>query len=374
MVAIPARNEAGRIGPCLDALAAQPEASSLTVLLLLNGCTDATEAQARDHADRAAFRLILCREQLPPGRAHVGEARGRAMDAAAALLEQQGQRGGVVLSTDADSRVAPDWLSANISELQAGADAVAGQVEYDPEEIASLPPALRARIELEQSYADLLARMEAALDPLSGEAWPRHRMASGASIAVHLPAYRRAGGLPRIPVGEDRAMVAALRAVDARIRHSRAVRVLTSCRMEGRASGGAADTLRLWADQPSLPCDSLLEAASSAAFRWRMRAALRRLYLDGHGPRSTHWATRLLLPPHFMQELDGMPFGTLWQMAESASPLLRLRPISPAELPTEIISAHRILACVLTSISEGPGDTVPRASAVKASESAPSPA
>ena len=296
------------------------------------------------------------------------------MDAAAALLEQQGQRGGVVLSTDADSRVAPDWLSANISELQAGADAVAGQVEYDPEEIASLPPALRARIELEQSYADLLARMEAALDPLSGEAWPRHRMASGASIAVHLPAYRRAGGLPRIPVGEDRAMVAALRAVDARIRHSRAVRVLTSCRMEGRASGGAADTLRLWADQPSLPCDSLLEAASSAAFRWRMRAALRRLYLDGHGPRSTHWATRLLLPPHFMQELDGMPFGTLWQMAESASPLLRLRPISPAELPTEIISAHRILACVLTSISEGPGDTVPRASAVKASESAPSPA
>lgn len=372
VVAIPARNEAARIGACLDALAAQQDAAALTVLLLLNGCTDATEAVARAHAARAPFRLVLRHAVLPPGRAHAGEARGRAMDAGAALLQREAQPGGLLLTTDADSRVAPDWLAMIQAELRAGADAVAGQVDYDPAETARLPTALRERMALEDAYAALLAELEARLDPVHGDAWPRHRMASGASLAVRLPAYRRAGGLPRLPVGEDRALLAALRAVDARIRHAPAVRVLTSCRTEGRAAGGAADTLRLWVGQPGLPCDSLLEPAGAAAMRWRSRASLRRLHAVADQAGAARWADGMLLPAGFLRSVENLPFGALWQMAEAASPLLRPVPLLPAALPGEIAAARRLLAR-LRPAAAGPAGIGPCGFAPQAPVPAPLP-
>jgi len=356
VVAIPARNEAARIGACLDALAAQPEASSLTVLLLLNGCTDETEALARSHARHSAFRLVLRHEELASGLSHAGEARGRALDAAAGLLEREGQPDGVLLTTDADSRVAPDWLAAIRAELERGADAVAGRVEYDPDETATLPSPLLLRLELEATYAALLAEMEARLDPVQHDAWPRHRMASGASLAIRLPAYRRAGGLPRVRVGEDRAMIAALQAVDARIRHAPGVRVLTSCRTDGRAAGGAADTLRRWAREPASACDTMLEPAQHAAARWRARAELRRLHAVAEAEAVGRWATRLLLPAAFFRGLPNARFGALWQMAEAASPLLRPVPLRPTDLPAEIQQARRILAA-LSPAAAGPAGT-----------------
>jgi hypothetical protein len=355
VVAIPARNEAARIGACLDALALQQEAPALTVLLMLNGCTDETEAVARASAARASFRLILQHEELPLGLAHAGEARGRALDAAAALLEREAQPEGLLLTTDADSRVMPNWLAATRAELHKGVDAVAGQVEYDPDEIAALPGALRQRMALEATYATLLAEMEARTDPVAHDCVPRHRMASGASLAVRLPLYRRAGGLPRVPVGEDRAMIAALRAVDARIRHAPGVRVLTSCRTDGRAAGGAADTLRIWADEPEVACDSLLEPAARAAMRWRVRAELRRLHGAGDWHGAMRWATRLLLPPGFLHDLSASPFGTLWQIAEAASPLLCHAPLLPAELPREIGRARWILARLSAAAADPAG-------------------
>ncbi|MCI0753841.1 hypothetical protein [Teichococcus vastitatis] len=136
---------------------------------------------------------------------------------------------------------------------------MAGQIDYDPDETAALPDPLQRRITLEVAYAALPAEMEARLDPVQHDAWPRHRMASGASLAIRLPAYRRAGCLPRVSAGEDRAMLAALRALDADSRHAPAVRVLTSCRTEGRATGGAADTLRRWTSEPDATCDPALE-------------------------------------------------------------------------------------------------------------------
>jgi hypothetical protein len=372
VVAIPARNEAARIGACLDALAAQRDAAALTVLLLLNDCTDATEAVARAHAARAPFRLVLRHAVLPAGRVHAGEARGRAMDAGAALLEREARPDGLLLTTDADSRVAPDWLAAIQAELRAGADAVAGQVDYDPAETARLPIALRQRMAQEDSYAMLLAELEARLDPVRGDGWPRHRMASGASLAVRLPAYRRAGGLPRLPVGEDRALLAALRAVDARIRHAPGVRVLTSCRTEGRAIGGAADTLRLRAGQPGLPCDSLLEPVGTAAMRWRARAALRRLHAAGDEAGAARWAAGLLLRPNFLRQIKDSPFGTLWQMAEATSPLLRPVPLLPAALPAEIAAARRLLTG-LRPAAAGPAGSGPCGSAPPEPVPAPSP-
>ncbi|KAA2211626.1 glycosyltransferase [Teichococcus oryzae] len=358
VVAIPARNEAARITACLDALAAQPDASSLTVLLLLNGCADETEALARACAARATFRLVLRHEKLPSGLAHAGEARWRALDAAADLLEREAQPEGLLLTTDADSQVAPDWLATTRAELDKGADAVAGRVEYDPDEVAALPSHLRHRMGLEAAYAALLAEMEARLDPVQHDAWPRHRMASGASLAIRLPAYRRAGGLPRVRVGEDRAMIAALRAIDARVRHAPGVRVLTSCRTDGRAIGGAADTLRRWLREPASLCDPALEPAPRAAMRWRARAELRRLHAAAEAGGAALWATRFLLPPAFFRDLPNSCFGALWQMAEAASPLLHPVPLHPAGLAAEIDKARQILAG-LSAAAADPGGICP---------------
>ena len=363
IVAIPVRNEAGRIGACLDALAAQREVPPFTVLLLLNGCTDGTEAVVRARANGVPFRLVVRHAQLPIGRAHAGEARARALEAAAALLERAGHGEGMLLTTDADSRVAAGWLAANRAEMRAGAEAVAGWVEHDPLEAALLPPALRRRVALEGTYDALLAELEARLDPVPGDPWPRHRMASGASLAVRLSAFRRVGGLPRVPVGEDRAFWAALAAADARRRHSCAARVVTTCRLEGRAAGGAAETLRRQLAEPDLACDPMLEPVSLACRRWRARAALRRLHRTGDAAGLRLWARRLRLSWRELAPCLGLTFGAFWQAAESRSPALRRHPFCPSELPGEILRARTLLLGTLTRGAANPADSGPYAPA-----------
>jgi hypothetical protein len=96
---------------------------------------------------------------------------------------------------------------------------------------------------MECGYDKLLDQIHALLDPDPFDPWPRHTEHSGASLAVTLEAYRRAGGIPPMAVGEDRAFAEALRRVDAHIRHAPTVRVIVSGRIIGRAAGGMADTI-----------------------------------------------------------------------------------------------------------------------------------
>src|SRR5207237_5992665 len=105
---------------------------------------------------------------------------------------------GTILSTDADSRVPPDWVAANLRALAAGADAVAGRVELIPEEAALLPPSLPARGRLEDAYSALLTEAEARIDPDPNDPWPCHRTTIGATLAVSRDAYLRVGGMPEI--------------------------------------------------------------------------------------------------------------------------------------------------------------------------------
>ncbi|PWC28166.1 glycosyltransferase [Teichococcus aestuarii] len=362
VLAIPVRNEVAKIGACLAALAAQTALARLTVLLLLNNCTDGTRDRVRRLRPALPFALLALRVSLPPEQAHAGEARGLALDAAAALLEARGASDGLLLTTDADSRVAPDWLEATRAAFAAGADAVAGAVRYDPAERRRLPAMLRRRMLLEERYHALLARLEARQDPCPHDPWPRHRGASGASLAVTLRAYRRAGGLPRWPVGEDRALAAALRASGARIRHATDVRVRTACRLQGRAVGGAADTLRQQALCPELPCDPMLEPAEGAARRFSLRAALRGAWERGALERiveAPRWEARLDLPLGFLTSRAALPFVALWPMVEYASPLLRPEPLLPQALPGEIRTAALLLTGLSPAGAAGPADSVP---------------
>ena len=101
----------------------------------------------------------------------------------------------VIMTTDADARVGTRWISVNLATIAAGADLVAGFVRADRAEHARLPIAVIQRGQLESRYEWLLAELLARTDPEAHDPWPRHRIASGASLALTLAAYRRVGGL-----------------------------------------------------------------------------------------------------------------------------------------------------------------------------------
>jgi hypothetical protein len=119
----------------------------------------------------------------------------------------------VLLTTDADARVSPDWVADNLAALAAGADAVAGRAEIESEGARLIPAHLHAIDARERAFAALLDEIAALVDPDPADPWPRHDEHTGASIAVSVAAYRRADGMPAAPLGEDRAFFAALRGV-----------------------------------------------------------------------------------------------------------------------------------------------------------------
>lgn len=354
IVAIPARDEAGRIEACLRALADQRALDGgpldwrgRAVLVLANDCADDTAARARALQPALPFAL-LCREvRLPPALAHAGGARRAALDLAAdhlaaALLPTTGARDGVLLSTDADTRARPDWLARNLAAIAAGADAVAGSIALDP---AERPPLFAGARHLEAAYADLSAEIAARLDPRPHDPWPNHRWAWGASLAVRLSAYRRIGGLPAVRLAEDRALVARIEAADLRVRHALDVGVWTSPRLAGRAPGGYADLLRSYVADEDAPCDALLEPALLTCRRALWRARLRRLHALGRLGAVALWAPRLNLSAPEARALLGPPaFGAVWQAVERASPRLVPVRLRPRQLPEEIEVLERVLA------------------------------
>jgi hypothetical protein len=341
-VAIPVRDEADHLRDCLEALDHQAGAQVDEIVLLLNNCTDASAHIAATTRMRPGTRLRLVSRSLPPRHANAGHARRLAMQRAARLAGPDG----VVLTTDADSRVDPDWLAANLAALDAGADAVAGWVELDPTDWSRIPRALHEADARECAYDLLCDEIHARLDPDPADPWPRHTQASGASLAVTTAAYRRAGGVPDVPAGEDRALVAALRRIDARVRHAPEVHAVVSGRIVGRAAGGMADTIRRRIQRPDLHLDDRLEPAADCA----CRAAVRRRAALAYRQATAHpaaLATRLQLPEATVaRALRQRHFGAAWQALEAASPVLRRRRVAISDLAAQTAAAAAILAAL----------------------------
>lgn len=347
VVAIPVRDEAERIGACLTALACQQgvEAGGIGVVLLLNNCSDGTaEAVA---AWRASSSLpVRVVERVFAG-ANAGWARREAMDIAAAWIEDGGHADGLILTTDADSRVPADWIVGNLAAVAGGVDAVAGAIALDEADAARLPAALHARGRLEGAYDALLTELEARIDPLLHDPWPRHRTTSGATLAVRLSAYRRVGGMPPLAVGEDRAFVSSLLSSDAKVRHAPDIVVVTSGRLEGRAPGGAADTIRQRCEVPQSPCDLSLEPLPRALFRFAWRRRLRALHASGRVDRTRLWAPWLGIRAEEARTIARLPaLGVILSAVEAASPLLASHPLRPRQLATHIRLARAALRLV----------------------------
>lgn len=302
-IAIPAYNEADRIGRCLDSLAAQDDPGPIVTVVVANNCSDATATIAR--APRA-IRVDVIEHSFALQERGAGAARRMAMELAA-------QHGAIVLTTDADCVADRDWVRAHRAAFARGADAVAGRVSADWSELRLHPqPALRIG-ELEWTYLGLIAEAEPLFDPVAHDPAPRHAQRCGANLGMTRAMLERVGGVPPLATGEDRALLAAVEQADGRIRHDPAPHVTASARLVGRAGGGMADALRQRLGVDYL-CDEHLVPADALVAMWRARHAARAAWQAG--------------------VMADTSFGSVWAAVARKSHVARR--LRPTDLPAEI--------------------------------------
>ncbi|KQP23245.1 glycosyltransferase family 2 protein [Pseudorhodoferax sp. Leaf267] len=221
-IVIPAHDEASLVGACIEAALAAARhgglyGESVEIVVVLDACSDGTAEIVARHPV-ASLSLAL---------RNVGAAR-------AAGAQQLLARGARWLAfTDADSRVADDWL---VQQLRLQADVVCGTVAVD--DWSDHP---RHALLLEQHFRRTYTDADG------------HRHIHGANLGVSAQAYQSVGGfLPRAS-SEDVALVQALQQAGARIAWSAAPRVVTSARRVARAPAGFAAALCSAVDAMRLP-------------------------------------------------------------------------------------------------------------------------
>lgn len=234
-VVVPARDEQELIGACLRALAAQTGVApqDYEVLLVLDRCTDETEARAREvAAAHPGLRLYFLEG---PGQGS-GLARRVGMEAACARLLATRGPDGLICSTDADTVVAPDWLVTQLRAVEAGAKAIGGRIDLGGAE--TLPPGV-----LRWHAENGRMRHEKLLSNPNRSGTAEHWQFSGASLALTAGTYRNVGGLRPLESLEDEHLEEVLRENGVPIEHLLSVRVTTSSRLNGRASRGLSHDL-----------------------------------------------------------------------------------------------------------------------------------
>lgn len=210
-ILIPAHNEEDLLEDCLRAAlrAAQHEllgGEDVEVLVVLDSCTDRS-------SDIAGSYPVHC---LEIDARNVGQARA----VGALFLLERGVRW--ISCSDADSRVAHDWL---VAQLSLNADAVCGTVTVEAWGEA-FDESLQIRYRQHYEHRE------------------GHRHIHGANLGVSADAYRRAGGFEPLACDEDVQLVRQLERCGATIAWSQRPQVLTSARLDSRARGGFGDYLR----------------------------------------------------------------------------------------------------------------------------------
>jgi hypothetical protein len=229
-VVLPVRDEEGLLGSSLRAIiaASRPLMATghrVSLVLVLDRCRDDSAAVAEAVRHRAVAedpRLgfsVVVSEAANVGRArHLGAM--RLLDACGDLDPTRVW----LASTDADSKVPPNWLTHQMDQYRLGVEGWAGTVVI--EDWSGRPPSLAASF-AHRYRVDRLERPHV----------------HGTNLAVRADAYLRAGGYPSIPTGEDHGLWQALVATGAHVVHDHTCPVITSSRVDARAPLGFAHAL-----------------------------------------------------------------------------------------------------------------------------------
>lgn len=368
-VIVPVRNEAQGLPATLRALASQRDEAGrpldprrFEIIVLANNCSDASAAVIRRFAAaRPRTRLHVVEVTFPRSCAHVGHARACLMNEACRRLAMTAGPRGVIASTDGDTRVAPDWLAATLTEMRCGVDAVGGRIVMDDAEPA--PRGLVRMTRRDHAYQTLRSRLEHAIDPDPCDPWPRHHQHFGASLAVTVDAYRTVGGLPAEPFLEDEAMVEALRERDLKLRHSDRVVVVTSNRRHGRVAVGLSWQLREWAELARVKVEAMVPVPSAWAAELHARRRLRECWRAMRANRETgsdaagrvardagkavvaELAAELAVAAAWLERcvVESDTFGALWRAVGERRARLRRR-VDALPMSDAIVALRELLA------------------------------
>ncbi len=313
-IVIPVRDEAENLAITLDAFAIQVDLQNrpldsniFEIIVLANNCRDNSAQTARDWRKRnSRVNLHVAEISLPPEFANIGFVRRRLMNEACRRLQSNDFQGGIIATTDGDTRVAPNWISQNISEIANGADAVGGRILMAAAELEKMDAKARYFHLRDEEYQLLAAEYECCLDEIVHDAFPRHHQHFNGSFAVTTEAFNCAGGIPEVEFLEDIAFYRALRRNDAKFRHSPLVKVFTSSRHLGRNAIGLSFQLNEWKKLGETGADFLVEAADAIEKKLSARKTLRRWWLaaksNDYPKRETVFALTetLCVPPEFI--------------------------------------------------------------------------
>ncbi|BBZ37989.1 glycosyltransferase [Mycobacterium conspicuum] len=210
-VVIPARNERASLPACLRAVltAALCVPIPVTVVVVLDASDDSSAKLAGQYGPDVHFVSIEA--------GNVGTARAVGFGYARSLCGDDAKCW--YATTDADSRVDPNWL---VHQLGLGADMVLGVVRVADWEQRSL------------AVADRYVRDYRA-DP--------HAHVHGANMGFSSRAYWRVGGFRALASGEDVDLVERFEAAGYRVHRDAELSVTTSARIQSRAPHGFADYL-----------------------------------------------------------------------------------------------------------------------------------
>lgn len=267
-ICIPARDEADRLPVLFAALdrLIVPPGIAVTFCLLLDG--DSNPSMAPIAAYRAAGRHRLVVKVADRGPPNAGRARDRAMRLGLASV---GQGDAILLTSDADSLPAPDWLVAMTVALDQ-ADLVVGDV------VRSGRGGNRDQDRIERHYAALYA-LRRRIDPVAWEAPAVHHHASGANMGLRAATYVALGGFLPLARGEDARLVDDAARAGLRVRRDAASIVHTSDRRVGRVQGGLATSLCAL-DRDGLSAVSVAHPADQL-WQYRQHAVARRAFASG---------------------------------------------------------------------------------------------
>lgn len=222
-VVVPAQNEAATIERCILSIRAAHDAvgrrDRLWIVVVADSCADDTAQLARAALDG-------CGEVLECAVRSAGAARQLGAAAVLAHFRNSPSMCTWLANTDADSHVPGDWLQRQLQYAHEGDIAVAGivQLELNSGEARCAEDALRRIYRFAEDGT--------------------HTHVHGANLGVRADAYLAVGGWSTLTLAEDHCLWNRLKAGGWRLRSSVLSRVTTSARLQGRAAGGFADTLR----------------------------------------------------------------------------------------------------------------------------------
>jgi hypothetical protein len=195
--------------------------TALGVAVVLDACSDESGDLVDAWRGRAHHPGRIDIEVIDTDLRSVGQARGVGCEALLRRWSDTPAERIWLATTDADSEVPCDWLSAQVRVRRLGGQVWVGGVSVD-------------------DWAERAAG--------TAEAWHRHDEAEflpvhGANFGIDAATYLAAGGFRGLATGEDRDLFERAVALGAVVGHDPRVRVVTSSRREARAPRGFAHAL-----------------------------------------------------------------------------------------------------------------------------------